>query len=231
MINDADYPTSQSYLFLSESAIFRYTLSVTSSGNFQRSPPLVNTNKPNSSNSPSMEFISRHLSLPGRELLQNNSPETFLVIRRKNPTTTTMVRYVILRQFLRKIPPKYHLGILAYRRVSHHDEDIYEALKFQTQQSGVPFQNTNSQSKIQLTLCRTTTNQTLDWKMETIGQTTTMTMTTTTTKTMMRMWEYTVFGSSIGLLNLQAVDGLNSVLYDESRKLTRKPKSTSLQLH
>ena len=44
-------------------------------------------------------------------------------------------------------------------------------------------------------------------------------------------WEYTVFESTIGLLNLQAVDCPNSVLYDESCKITRKPKSTSLQLH
>ena len=42
------------------------------------------------------------------------------------------------------------------------------------------------------------------------------------------VWEYTGFGPTIGLLNLQAVDCSNSVLYDESHKLTRKPKTTSL---
>ena len=72
-----------------------------------------------------------------------------------------------------KFHQKYHFGTLAYRRGSNHDEDIYEALKFQTRQSGAPFQNTNSQLTIQLTLCWTITNRNLDRTMEKIGQTTT----------------------------------------------------------
>ena len=93
-----------------------------------------------------------------------------------------MVRYVILRRFLREIPPKSYFGILAHRPGSHHGEEIYEALKCQTWQSGSPFQNKNSELTIQLTLCRTITNHTLDGTTETIGH-----MTTTRTKKMTRL--------------------------------------------
>ena len=40
--------------------------------------------------------------------------------------------------------------------------------------------------------------------------------------------EYTGFGTTIGLLNLRAGDCPNSVLYDECRKLTRKPIRSTL---
>ena len=38
------------------------------------------------------------------------------------------------------------------------------------------------------------------------------------------VWEYTVFGTPIGLLNLRAGDFPNIALYDECHKLTRKPR-------
>ena len=120
--------------------------------------------------------------MPGRKLVQNNYWQLSSSYADKPQQPQPWLAILFYVDSYVKFHQKYHFGTLAYQRGSHHDKDICEALKSQTRQSGAPFKNTNSVSTMQLTLCRTTTNRTLDQTAETIIQTT-----TPTTKTRKRL--------------------------------------------